>query len=172
LLSDVDDMEKLINGFLSFARGDAIEEAELTNPQELVQRVVGNAVRAGLPVALGAVEGTGEVMLRPASVTRALENLISNGVRFGSHVRVGFTLTGHNLRIVVEDNGPGIPANLRDEAMMPFARLDAARDPNKGGGVGLGLAITQDIARNHGGRLLLSQSEDLGGLRADLVIAC
>ena len=172
LLGDVDDMEQLIEGFLSFARGDAIEEAELTNPQELVQRVVGNAVRAGLPVALGAVEGNGEVMLRPASVTRALENLISNAVRFGNHVRVGYTLTGHNLRIVVEDNGPGIPANLRDEAMMPFARLDAARNPNKGGGVGLGLAITQDIARNHGGKLLLSQSEDLGGLRADLVIAC
>lgn len=172
LLGDVDDMERLIDGFLSFARGDAIEEAELTNPKELVQRVVGNAVRAGLPVALGAVEGTGEVLLRPASVTRALENLISNSVRFGSHVRVGFTLTGRSLRIVVEDDGPGIPAAQRDEAMMPFARLDAARDPNKGGGVGLGLAITQDIARNHGGKLLLSQSADLGGLRADLVIAC
>ena len=172
LLGDVDDMERLIDGFLSFARGDAIEEAELTNPKELVQRVVANAVRAGMPVALGAVEGAGEVMLRPASVTRALENLISNGVRFGSHVRVGFTLTGRSLRIVVEDDGPGIPATQRDEAMMPFSRLDAARDPNKGGGVGLGLAITQDIARNHGGKLLLSQSEDLGGLRADFVIAC
>jgi len=172
LLGDVDDMDRLIDGFLSFARGDAIEEAELTNPKELVQRVVGNAVRAGMPVALGAVEGAGEVMLRPASVTRALENLISNGVRFGSHVRVGFTFTGCSLRFVIEDDGPGIPAELREEAMMPFARLDAARDPNKGGGVGLGLAITQDIARNHGGKLVLSQSEDLGGLRADLVIAC
>lgn len=172
LLGDVSDMERLIDGFLSFARGDAIEEAELTNPQELIKRVVGNAVRAGLPVTIGATNGTGEVMLRPASVTRALENLISNGVRFGSRVRVGFALTGKTLRISVEDDGPGITEALRDEAMQPFARLDAARDPNKGGGVGLGLAITQDIARNHGGKLLLSQSEDLGGLRADLIIAC
>lgn len=172
LLGDVADMERLIDGFLSFARGDAIEAAELTNPQELIKRVVGNAVRAGQPVTIGATEGAGEVMLRPASVTRALENLIANGVRFGSQVRVGYALTGRMLRICVEDNGPGIAEEQRDEAMQPFARLDAARDPNKGGGVGLGLAITQDIARNHGGKLLLSRSEDLGGLRADLVIAC
>jgi len=172
LLGDVGDMERLIDGFLSFARGDATEAAELTNPQELINRIVGNAVRAGLPVVIGAVEGAGEVMLRPAAVTRALENLISNGVRFGSRVRVSFALTGRNLRVSVEDDGPGIPADLRDEAVMPFARLDAARDPNKGGGVGLGLAITQDIARNHGGKLVLSQSEDLGGLRADFLIAC
>ncbi|WP_028913730.1 ATP-binding protein [Pseudorhodobacter ferrugineus] len=172
LLGDVADMERLIDGFLSFARGDAVEEAELTNPQELINRVVGNAVRAGLPVTLGATLGAGEVMLRPVSVTRAVENLISNAVRFGSIVRVGYALTGRSLRISVEDNGSGIAENLRDEAMQPFARLDAARNPNKGGGVGLGLAITQDIARNHGGKLLLSRSEDLGGLRADLVIAC
>lgn len=172
LLADVSDMERLIDGFLSFARGDAMEEAELTNPRELVKRIVDNAVRAGQPVALGALEGEGEVMLRPAAVTRALENLIGNGTRFGSHVRVSFALTGRNLRIVVEDDGPGIPEAQRDEAMTPFARLDAARDPNRGGGVGLGLAITQDIARNHGGRLLLSKSEDMGGLKAEFLIAC
>lgn len=172
LLGDVSDMERLIDGFLSFARGDAIEEAELTNPQELIKRIVGNAVRADLPVSIGATAGVGEVMLRPASVTRALENLINNGVRFGSQVRVSYALTGRTLRISVEDDGPGIAEDLRDEAMQPFARLDAARNPNKGGGVGLGLAIAQDIARNHGGKLLLSHSEDLGGLRVDLSIAC
>jgi two-component system osmolarity sensor histidine kinase EnvZ len=73
---------------------------------------------------------------------------------------------------LVEDNGPGIPEDKRDEAMQPFARLDAARDPNRGGGVGLGLAIAQDVARSHGGRLILSKSEDLGGLKAEFVIAC
>ncbi len=176
LLGDVADMQRLIDGFLSFARGDALEEAELTNPRELISRVVDNAVRAGQAVALGgmgdAAEAGAEVLLRPAAVTRALENLIGNGTRFGSHVRVGFALNGRNLRIVVEDDGPGIPPALRDEAMTPFTRLDAARDPNRGGGVGLGLAITQDIAHSHGGKLLLSQSEDMGGLRAEFVIAC
>jgi two-component system osmolarity sensor histidine kinase EnvZ len=172
LLGDVGDMQRLIDEFLSFVRGDAMEEPEITNPRELVSRIVDNAARAGLPVVLGKVEGAGEVMLRPAAVTRALENLIGNGARFGTKVRVGLVLTPRNLRVMVEDDGPGIAPELREEAMVPFSRLDAARDPNRGGGVGLGLAITQDIARSHGGRLILAQSEDLGGLRAEFVIAC
>ena len=172
LLNDVRDMERLIDGFLSFARGDAMEEAELTNPRELIKRIVENAIRAGQPVELGVMEGEGEVKLRAAAVTRALENLIGNGTRFGSHVRVSATLTGRNLRVIVEDDGPGIPEAQRDEAMTPFSRLDQARDPNRGGGVGLGLAITQDIARSHGGKLLLSHSDDMGGLKAEFIIAC
>lgn len=172
LLRDVADMQRLIDGFLSFARGDATEEAELTNPTELIKRIVDNAVRAGLPVSLGMQAGGGEVKLRPAAVMRAIENLIGNGARFGTKVRVGFVQTDRNLRVIVEDNGPGIAETQRDEALAPFARLDAARDPNKGGGVGLGLAITQDIARSHGGRLILSKSEDLGGLKAEFLIAC
>jgi two-component system osmolarity sensor histidine kinase EnvZ len=172
LLGDVNDMERLIDGFLSFARGDALEETELTNPRELILRIVDNAVRAGQPVVLGKSEGDSPVKLRPAAVTRAVENLIGNGTRFGSQVRVSFAQTDRNLRVVVEDNGPGIPEAQRDEAISPFARLDAARDPNRGGGVGLGLAITQDIAHSHGGKLVLSKSEDLGGLKAEFVIAC
>lgn len=171
LLGDVSDMQRLIDEFLSFARGDAMEEPERTNPRELIERVVDNGARAGQPVQLGVLDVQAEVMLRPAAVTRALENLIGNGSRFGTHVRVSAVQNGRNLRIVVEDNGPGIPAEQREEAISPFTRLDAARDPNRGGGVGLGLAITQDIARSHGGRLILTQSEDLGGLKAEFVIA-
>ncbi len=172
LLRDVADMQRLIDGFLSFARGDAMEEAELTNPKELIKRIVDNAVRAGLPVSLGAQVGGADVKLRPAAVMRAIENLIGNGARFGTKVRVGFMQTERSWRVIVEDNGPGIAESQRDEALAPFARLDTARDPNKGGGVGLGLAITQDIARSHGGRLILSKSEDLGGLKAEFWIAC
>jgi two-component system osmolarity sensor histidine kinase EnvZ len=172
LLGDVSDMQRLIDEFLSFARGDAMEEPEATNPQELIRRIVDNAVRAGQPVTLGAQSGKGEVALRPAAVTRALENLIGNATRFGTQVRVGYALSGKTLRVTVEDNGPGIPEAQREDAVTPFLRLDAARDPNKGGGVGLGLAITQDVARSHGGRLILSKSGDMGGLKAEFVIAC
>ncbi len=172
LLGDVGDMQRLIDEFLSFARGDAMEEPEKTNTRELVTRIVDNAARAGQPVVLGQVDGAGEVMLRPAAVTRALENLIGNAARFGTQVRVSLFRSGRMMRVVVEDNGPGIAPELREEALTPFERLDAARDPNRGGGVGLGLAITQDIARSHGGRLTLSHSTDLGGLKAEFVIAC
>lgn len=172
LLGDVRDMQRLIDEFLSFARGDAMEEPERTNIRELITRIVGNAERAGNPVTLGTLEVPAEMVLRPAAVTRALENLIGNAARFGSLVRVGAVQSGRMLRVVVEDNGPGIAPDLREEALTPFARLDAARDPNRGGGVGLGLAITQDIARSHGGGLTLGDSKDLGGLKAEFIISC
>ena len=79
-------------------------------------------------------------------------------------------LTDKALRIRVEDDGPGIPAELRAEAVKPFARLDPARNQNRGSGVGLGLAIVSDVARAHGGVLRLGDSDRLGGLSADIVI--
>lgn len=81
------------------------------------------------------------------------------------------SLTPKMLRIRVEDDGPGIPAEMRAEAVKPFSRLDPARNQNRGTGVGLGLAIVADIARAHGGTLRLGESERLGGLCADIVIA-
>ena len=79
--------------------------------------------------------------------------------------------TEKTLRVRVEDDGPGIPEDRHAEAIRPFSRLDPSRNQNKGGGVGLGLAITSDIARAHGGVLRLGMSETMGGLRADIVIA-
>ena len=74
------------------------------------------------------------------------------------------------IRFTVEDDGPGIPPDRRAEALKPFARLDAARNQDKGSGVGLGLAIARDIAQRHGGSLTLGDSADMGGLRVDLVL--
>lgn len=171
LLADVNDMQRLIDEFLSFARGDALEEIEETDPKALLERVVENAVRAGLDVRLRSFEGSGTCRLRPLAVARALDNLIGNAVRYGSRADVSGALGPRALRLVVEDDGPGIPKDQREEAMTPFARLDKARDPNRGGGVGLGLAIAADVARSHGGALRLGDSTTLGGLRAELVIA-
>lgn len=175
LLADVGDMERLVDEFLAFARGDATEEAELVDPVTLVMRVIENAQRAGQKVFLHAVEGADAagtlVSLRAQAVTRALENLIGNAVRYGSRAELSVLLTDRNLRLIVEDDGPGIPPERREEALTAFARLDKARDPNFGGGVGLGLTIASDIARSHGGSLRLSSSPRLGGLRAELVLA-
>lgn len=171
LMRDVAQMERMVDEFLAFARGDAMEETAAVDPAVLVTEAVGAAVRAGQPVVLGAVDWPGGTLrLRPHALARALENLIGNAVRYGTRAEVSLLVGERMLRFVVEDDGPGIPKDLRDEAMQPFRRLDTARDPNRGGGVGLGLAIAADIARSHGGALRLGESERLGGLRAELSV--
>ena len=171
LLSDVADMQRLVDEFLAFARGDAMEEAVPHDPGALVRRVVENAHRAGQRVTLGVVEPTGDLRLRPAAVTRAVENLVGNAIRHGSRAEVSVLAGDRSVRILVDDDGPSIPPDRRDDAAMPFVRLDEARDPNRGGGAGLGLSIAADIARSHGGVLRLDDSPTLGGLRAELVLA-
>ena len=97
--------------------------------------------------------------------------MIGNAARFADEISLSVSLSERSLTYIVEDNGPGIPKKDRETAMRPFIRLDEARNQNKGPGVGLGLSIVADIARTHGGVLLLSDSETLGGLKAELVIA-
>jgi two-component system osmolarity sensor histidine kinase EnvZ len=175
MVRDVEDMERLIEAFLEYGRADAGDAAELVDLADIVSRVVDDAVRGGQNVTLLPIDPSLDevsVPLRPLAVRRALENLIGNALRYGGTLaQVSVALTDRTFRITVEDNGPGIPADKREEAMRPFTRLDPARNQNTGTGVGLGLAIVADIARLHGGVLRLSESPTLGGLRADIVMA-
>ncbi|WP_147104702.1 ATP-binding protein [Tateyamaria sp. syn59] len=171
LEQDVDDMQGMIDAFLDFAKGDGEGEPERTDPIALATTVVEDAQRAGQPVTLAEVEGEGTVRLRPLAMRRALDNLVSNAVRYGGKAEVSVRVTDKSLRFRVEDDGPGIPEEQRADAQRPFTRLDPARNQDKGSGVGLGLAIATDIARGHGGTLRLGHSSKLGGLRADIVIA-
>ncbi|GLS87162.1 two-component sensor histidine kinase [Cypionkella aquatica] len=176
LQQDVADMERLVDEFLSFARGDAMEEPESVNLTALMHHIVENARRMGQPVTLAPDSSQpGDALetakLRPQAITRALENLIGNAVRHAAQVEVSLQRSDRVLRFIVEDDGPGIAKDRRDEALEPFKRLDPARNPNKGGGVGLGLSIASDIARSHGGALRLGESERLGGLRAEISVA-
>ncbi|MCL7405733.1 ATP-binding protein [Marivivens sp.] len=175
MVRDVEDMERLIEAFLEYGRADAGDAAEQVDVVDLVTRVVDDAQRGGQDVILLPLDpklNDVSVPLRPLAVRRALDNLIGNALRYGgTQAQVSVALTDRTLRITVEDDGPGIPADKREEAMRPFTRLDPARNQNKGTGVGLGLAIVADIARLHGGVLRLSDSPTLGGLRADIVMA-
>lgn len=170
LLRDVEEMQQLLDAFLSFSKGALEGEPEETDPIVLIRSIVDDAQRGGTPVSLSSAEGSGQVNLRPLAIRRALENLIGNAVRYGTRAEVSVALTEKALRIRVEDDGPGIPPDQREQALKPFARLDPSRNQNKGSGVGLGLTIASDIARAHGGVLRLDQSETHGGLRADIVI--
>ena len=168
---DIDDMQRMLDEFLSFARGTAEEVETRVDPIQLVREIVHDAGRAGQDVTLVEAVGEGEMPLRPMAIRRAVENLIGNAVRYGSRAEVSVDLTPKALRIRVEDDGPGIPAEKREEAVKPFSRLDTARNQNRGSGVGLGLSIAVDTARAHGGALRLGESEGMGGLQADIVIA-
>jgi len=170
---DVRDMERLLDEFLDFARGTAEDDIARAVPVVLVRQIVEDCARAEMNVTLVNIEGDAEaeIMLREGAIRRALENLISNAVRYGTRAEVSVAVLDRSLRISVEDDGPGIPPELREDALKPFARLEPARNQNRGGGVGLGLSIAMDVARNHGGALRLGESERLGGLKADIVIA-
>ena len=172
LLRDVDDMQHLLDAFLDFARGDAEDALEPVDPVALVDQIVADAVRMGQAALVVESPPPGPIIpLRPMAIRRAVENLIGNALRYGARADVSLTISDRMIRISVEDDGPGIPADRRDEAMRPFTRLDPARNQNLGSGVGLGLAIVADIARAHGGVLRLGESARLGGLKADLVLA-
>lgn len=169
---DVDDMERLLNAFLDFARSDAGDSLEPTVPSHIVQAALDDAKRMGQDVTLGACEGPDDpVGLRPLAIRRALDNLIGNALRYGNRAEIGVSVTDRAVRFWVEDDGPGIPPERYDDALSPFVRLDPARNQDKGSGVGLGLSIVADIARTHGGVLRLGESARLGGLKAEVVLA-
>jgi two-component system osmolarity sensor histidine kinase EnvZ len=167
---DVDEMEGLLDTFLDFARGEALDDPAETDPAALARGVVEGARRGGGAVRYEGPDRAPEVQMRPKAVQRALSNLVSNALRYGRTAVVSVTLLDRALRFTVEDDGPGIPPESRGDAVLPFLRLDTARNQDRGSGVGLGLAIANDIARRHGGTLRLGDSARLGGLQVDLVL--
>lgn len=172
MLRDVEEMEHMVAAFLDFARGTGGEAPlEPTDVVALVEQVAADAGRAGREITLLPVEGVaGPAPLRPFALRRAIENLLANALRHGGRVQLGLRFAPGDLRITVEDDGPGIAPEQRAEALQPFVRLDGARNQDRGAGVGLGLAIVAGIARAHRGELHLDQSPQLGGLRAEIVL--
>ncbi|MFY0619066.1 ATP-binding protein [Shimia sp.] len=170
LEKDVDEMQRMLDAFLDFARGVYEDDSETIDPIELIQSIVDDFQRSGAQVSLYETDGTGEVALRPETVRRAIENLVGNAIRYANRAEVSVQINDRYVRVRVEDDGPGIPPEDREEAVKPFARLEPGRNQNRGMGVGLGLSIAADVARAHGGVLRLKQSERLGGLCADLVL--
>ena len=167
---DVEDMRKLVDEFLNFASGSAEGEQQRCDPSALARGVVEDAQRMGTDVILLKADEGALAMLNPLAIRRALENLIGNAVRYGNTAEVAVLRTEKTVVFRVEDDGPGLAEDLHGAAVKPFVRLDPARNQDKGTGVGLGLAITNDIARAHGGTLRFAKSEKLGGLRAEIII--
>jgi two-component system osmolarity sensor histidine kinase EnvZ len=164
---DIDEMARMLEAYLAFARGDSGEQSAPTNMAAFLDQLKADAERHGHKTTV-TFHGPPVVTVRPDAFKRCLANLVSNAARFSKSIAI----TGHRdhrwLTVIVDDDGPGIPANLREEVFKPFLRLDDARNQDEGG-TGLGLAIARDIARSHGGDIVLSDSP-LGGLRATVRI--
>lgn len=160
---DVDEMNRMLEDYLAFARGEAAESAAATDIRALLEDFRTDAERTG-HFAVLVVEGDPVVSVRPQAFRRLLGNLVANAARYGDRIEIKAVHDDRFLTVTVDDDGPGIPEDLREEVFKPFLRLDAARNQDHAG-TGLGLAIARDIARGHGGDIVLEDSP-LGGLRA------
>ncbi|MES2254188.1 MAG: ATP-binding protein [Pseudomonadota bacterium] len=167
--ADIAEMEHMLDDYLAFARGEGGEDAEEADLGELVHDTATAAAkaRAVADERLTIAAPDHVVMsVKKAALRRCLTNLVDNALKASRHVAVTLTRGERHALIVVEDDGPGIPENRREEAFRPFHRLDEGRNLQKGGS-GLGLAIARDIARAHGGDITLDTSA-MGGLKATI----
>lgn len=165
--ADVAEMQVMIDGYLSFARGDGEEEERQVDLSLLLAEIAGNARREGARLTLDPMVTQGDAVILPLrllSLRRCLTNLIGNAARYGRHVWLSLERRGNFVEILIDDDGPGIPEDQREAVFRPFHRLEPSRN-QKTGGVGLGLTIARDIARRHGGDILLRDSPQRG-LRA------
>ena len=168
MAGDIADMERMLNEYLEFARGEGGDAAEPADLAVLAAEAVADAGRAHdaqSRIALTVAEPL-TVAIKRNALKRCLVNLIDNALKYGRRVQVALQRVGKNIELSVEDDGPGIAEDRREEAFRPFHRLDQGRNLQTGG-VGLGLAIARDIARAHGGDVRLEKSA-LGGLRATI----
>ena len=160
---DIEEMERMLNEYLEFARHQKNEETEKINLNEIIKDLVNKYKEDKIAVSL---EENLEINVRPNSIKRCLSNLIDNGLSYGENIKIISNKTKNNISIFIDDDGPGIAENEYQNVMKPFYRIDKSRGQNKSG-VGLGLSIANDIIRSHGGIIALDKSP-LNGLRVKI----
>ncbi|MDX6806392.1 ATP-binding protein [Terrihabitans rhizophilus] len=167
LEDDIAEMDRMLEGYMAFARGDAGEAPRRINAAALMREIEADLHPAGQQIHFS-YRGGESVIARPDALKRAIGNLVSNSLGFGKRVEVTAECGDGYFVVLVDDDGPGIPEDKREDVFRPFLRLDDSRNLNRPGS-GLGLSIARDVARGHGGDVSLSTSK-LGGLRARLHI--
>ncbi len=163
LQRDVAEMTRMIDGYLAFIQGGAGEAPAIVRLDELFAELAGDARRQGRQITTEVPAGL-TLTARPQALKRCLANLVDNGLRYGRNVALTAWPQDRGIRIAVDDDGPGIPPERREDVFRPFVRLDPSRNQATGG-IGLGLTIARDVARSHGGDLTLGRAP-AGGLRA------
>ena len=151
---DIDEMEKMLNDYLQFAKNQVYEESSPIDIKDLFIELVENFKNNKIQLL-----NNEEIFLvgRRNALKRCLNNLIQNSLTHAENVFINSSKTISRLVILIEDDGPGIPAEQYRNVFKPFYRLDKSRSLNKSG-VGLGLSIAEDIINSHGGSILLGKS--------------
>ena len=166
--SDLAEMEEMIDAYLSFAAGEGDEPTEDTDVQTMLERIAKQTRGAHHFDVVFTPPSTALPIfpLRRKGIRRAFENIISNALAYATKAEISARYRNDEVTIWFDDNGAGIPAERRADALRPFVRLEASRN-RQTGGTGLGLSITSDIVLGHGGELILDDSP-LGGLRVTI----
>ncbi len=162
LKQDIGEMERMLEGYLAFARGEGGEPPQSTDLSALLQDVATQARRRDARIDLH-TEGRIDVTIRANGFRRCITNLVENAMRYADHISIRAGVRGEAVEIVIDDDGPGIPEEQRMEVFRPFYRIESSRNQGTGG-VGLGLSIARDAIQGHGGEIKLEESP-MGGLR-------
>ena len=156
---DIDEMENMLNDYLQFAKTQSHEETIIINLPQLIDEIRKNINSENLKISYS--ENV-SLNCRPIALKRSFENIIQNGLIYGKKVYVNIQKSSNRVLVIFEDDGPGIPEDQFRNVFKPFFRLDKSRSLNKSG-VGLGLAIVEDVINSHGGNIILGKSK-FGGL--------
>ena len=167
--NEIIELENMIDAYLDFARNDREEQMVDASLFKLLQQAAKSSDPDGKQIHISIPpENLPVFPIQVQSIRRALINLFTNAMRYAGKASAQIQIFDDHSEIIIDDNGPGIPRDKREEVVLPFTRLDNSRN-NKTGGTGLGLSIAKNAALNHGGELILEDSP-LGGLRIRLLL--
>ena len=162
-LQDVSEMEKMLDGYLSFVSGEGLEDVVFVDVNEMIVNVLHKYKNKNVSIRYSTNDSVSAIQGREQALKRAFTNIVSNSFRYAKTISVTLESNSKNLLIVIEDDGPGIAADKREDVFKAFYRIEGSRNKETGG-VGLGLSITKDVITSHGGTIDLLDS-DLGGLK-------
>ncbi len=162
-LADIDEMEKMLDGYLAFVSGEGSEKATFVDMNEMILSIINKFRNTQAMIRYSTNDQVSAIQGREQALKRALTNIISNAFRYGKTIAVKLESNNNKLEVTIDDDGPGIPVDKREDVFKAFYRLDESRNKETGG-VGLGLSIAKDVITSHGGRIELLDSP-LGGLR-------
>lgn len=167
-LADIDEMEKMLDGYLSFVSGEGGEKSSFVDVNEMILSIINKFRNKKALIRYSTNDQVSAIQGREQALKRALTNVISNAFRYGKTIAVNLESNDKKMLIAIEDDGPGIPADKREEVFKAFYRIEGSRNKETGG-VGLGLSIAKDVIASHGGTIELFDSE-LGGLKVVIAI--